>query len=295
MGAADTVPGVSGGTVALILGHYTRLVTAISRVDSTLLGLIRGGRWRHAARYLDVRFLAALLVGVLTGVVTLAGVMHHALEHYRPMTMAVFLGLMAASVWVVKDNVGRWSGSRWVALVVGGAVAVGVSRLPTGAVDPSPGYVFVAASVAICAMILPGISGAFVLLLFGVYKSVTGTIKEVARGNVDAAAAVRLVAFGGGCLFGLLAFTKLLKWLLANHRDVTMATLVGLMVGSVAKLWPLQRVIVDGQGVELVRMYGVGEWEGAVWPLIGAAVAAGLAVWFIERTFAGEPVEEGRV
>ena len=291
MGAADTVPGVSGGTVALILGHYERLVTAISHCDGQTLGLFRDKRFAAATERLDARFMIALGFGILAGVASLAGVMHHLLEHHLASTLAVFLGLLLASVWIVKDNVRVWSISRWVALVLGGVIAFGITQLPTGSAALSLPYVFVAASVAICAMILPGISGAFVLLLFGIYKGITGLIKETARGNIDARSIATLFTFGCGCAFGLLAFSKLLKYLLAKHNDVTMAALVGLMLGSMIKLYPLQRPlqpIVDAKhpAMELVSPT---QWSSPLWPLVLLAIGAAAIVIVVERRF-GESV-----
>ncbi|MGI9473129.1 MAG: DUF368 domain-containing protein, partial [Rubripirellula sp.] len=178
MGAADTVPGVSGGTVALILGHYQRLVTAISHVDGELVSLVVQRRFREAAAHVDLRFMVALLVGILTGVGTLAGVMHWLLDHRMPETLAVFLGLLIASVWIVRGYIDRWTPSRFVTFAIGVVVAIVITELPMANGGTGLPFLFGSAMIAICAMILPGISGAFVLLLLGAYHTVTGLIKD---------------------------------------------------------------------------------------------------------------------
>lgn len=292
MGAADTVPGVSGGTVALVLGHYQRLVTAISHVDRQLLTLIRSRRFAEASRYVDLRFMTALGIGIAMGVATLSGLMHWLLEYRTSQTLAVFFGLMIASVWIVKGYIDRWSLSRVVALIVGAAAAVVITILPTGTGEMSLPYLFFSASLAICAMILPGISGAFVLLLLGVYHGVTGLIKDAVRGNITVETMTQMVVFGSGCVVGLLAFSKVLRWLLEHHRDVTMAGLMGLMIGSVGKLWPLQQPTAETASAELkfrvMEFVSPTNWDGNLWSLAGLAIGAAVAVLVVEKVAEGQ-------
>ncbi len=287
MGAADTVPGVSGGTVALILGHYTRLITAISHVNSHFFSLLKSKQFIAAARYLDLRFLVALGTGVATGIITLSGLMHWLLENRMPETLAVFLGLLIASIWIVKSYVDRWTIGRVMSLIVGAAVAVVITMLPMGTGNMSLPYLFVSAAVAICAMILPGISGAFVLLLLGVYHGVTGLIKDAAKGNVTIESLTQIVVFASGCLIGLLAFSRLLRYLLDQHCGLTMAWLMGLMIGSVGKLWPLQRPTAETASEELkyriMEYVAPGQWDGSLLKLVVLAIVAGVAVIAIER------------
>lgn len=250
MGAADIVPGVSGGTVALVLGHYQRLVGAISRVDSTLIGLVMRRDMVRAFQHVDGRFLFALGFGIALGIVSLAGAMHYLLDHHLAATMGLFLGLVLASVFVVRREVSRWDLEAILCCVVGGLTAAGITALTPQQASLSLPYLFLSASIAICAMILPGISGAFIMLLLGVYHPVTGLIKNAAKGEINGESALQIVVFSAGCLFGLLAFSRLLKHLLATHRDKTMAVLVGLMIGSVAKLWPFQRATAETASLE---------------------------------------------
>ncbi|MEZ5739406.1 MAG: DUF368 domain-containing protein [Burkholderiaceae bacterium] len=287
MGAADIVPGVSGGTVALIMGHYDRLVTAISRVDGRLLALLRQGLWPQAARHLDLRFLVGLGSGILTGIVVLAGAMHWLLEHRLPQTLAVFLGLVLASVWVVRGNVSHWGPSRWIALLGGTGVALAIAMLPATQGGDGYLYLFLSASIAICAMILPGISGAFILLLLGMYHPVTGLIRDLSHLQIGVTGLLQLVVFASGCLFGLLAFSRLLRWLLANRHDMTMAALIGLMLGSVLRLWPLQMPTTQTAALEFkLRVYELvspAQWSGSLWPIVLLALAGAGAVLLLER------------
>ena len=246
MGAADIVPGVSGGTMALILGHYQRLVTAISHVDSTLLSLVRQRDFSQAARYLDLRFLLGLLVGIATGIFGLAALMNYLLEHQQGYTYAVFFGLILGSSYLVARRLNRWDASCITLLIVGSLMAWQICRLTPAQAELTPLTAFLAATVAICAMILPGISGAFVLLLMGLYHPITELIKEFLLGlfrlEPTTQGLLIIASFGCGCLVGLLAFSHVLKWLLAHRHDPTMAFLVGLMFGSLYKIWPFQRV-----------------------------------------------------
>ena len=287
MGAADTVPGVSGGTVALILGHYHRLVSAISQVDSTFASLVVQRKFADAFQHIDGRFLLALGAGIGTGVVTLSGLMHWLLDHRMPETLAVFLGLMIASVWVVSRYVTRWTLGSGVALVIGMIVAVTITLLPMSSGNASLPYLFFSAAIAICAMILPGISGAFVLLLLGVYHAVTGLIKDAARGNITLDSVIQISVFGSGCLLGLLGFSRLLKWLLEHHRNVTMSALMGLMIGSLGKLWPLQMPTAETAGAELksrvMEYVSPANWTGNLAPLVGLTVVSLVLVLVMER------------
>ena len=242
MGGADIIPGVSGGTVALILGIYERLVRAISRVDRTLFGLIRHGEWKQAIHYLDLRFLVTLGIGIGLGIISLAGLMHYLLLEQRTFTLAAFYGLIAASSWLVALMVDRWRFLEWFFLIAGGAFAFWLVGLPLLHTPPdNSGYLFFCGAVAICAMILPGISGAFILLLLGKYVEITGLIKGVLHGEVSTSILMTIGIFALGCLTGLLTFSKLLKWLLTHYSSVTMATLCGFMIGSLRKLFPFQK------------------------------------------------------
>jgi putative membrane protein len=235
MGAADVVPGVSGGTMALIVGVYTRLVGSISAFFSAAAVGVRGDRAGARRRFGEVEWglVIPLATGIVTAIVIGSRVIPGLLETYPAQARGLFLGLVAASVaipWLRMDR----PGAREAAIVVVAAVVafllVGLPRAATA--DPSLPRVFASAAVAICAMILPGVSGAFLLEVLGIYAPTLIALREL---NVPYVATFIL-----GALVGIGAFAKLLSWLLAHHTNTTMAALVGLMAGSLRALWPWQ-------------------------------------------------------
>ena len=247
MGTADIIPGVSGGTVALVLGIYTRLVTAISHVDAYFLKQLVARRWGDAARHIDLTFLLALGVGIATGILAMGVVIHELLqdEFARPLTFAAFFGMIAASAYLVVKLVkcqspAELAGGAFVA-VAAAAFAWWLTTLGLSATDsPSLGYLFLCGMIAICAMILPGISGAHILLILGAYTFVTGILRGLAHGEIALDTLISLAVFACGCLVGLLAFSKVLRWMLANYHALTMAALCGFMIGALRRVWPFQ-------------------------------------------------------
>lgn len=282
MGGADIIPGVSGGTVALILGIYRRLVTALSRVDTALLGHLRRLELAAAARYLDLRFLVTLVLGILIGIVSLANLMHHLLqdERLRPLTFAAFFGMILASGLLVGRMVDRWSPASVGLAVAGSTFAFWLTGLQAMSVEPNLGYTFVCGAIAICAMILPGISGAYILLLMGMYLHVTAAIKGLPRGELSIDNLLTIVFFCAGAGLGLLGFSKLLRRLLDRHASTTMALLGGFMIGSLRKIWPFKTDLTP-EIVELTLKRFVNVWpepfESDHWLALGVAVV-GLAV-----------------
>lgn len=239
MGGVDVIPGVSGGTMALVLGIYDRLVVALSHFDRRLLRHVLRREWTAAARHLDVGFLLPLGFGISAGVLSLASAMHWLLLHHPQETNATFFGLILGSSVLVARMVPRWKPGTIAALVAGALFAfwlVGLKALQ----DPPAGlpYLFFCGAVAICAMILPGISGSFILLLLGRYVHVTGLVRQLLHREFTVRLLLEVTVFTLGCVVGLLAFSRLLRWLLATHASVTTAALCGFMVGSLRKLWP---------------------------------------------------------
>lgn len=247
MGGADIIPGVSGGTMALILGIYDRLVTAISHVDPEFVGHLRQRRWKAAAEYIDLRFLIALSCGILLGIALLGTLMNYLLLHQRQFTFAAFFGLIAASSVLVARMVDRWSVAAGCLLIAGAAFAFWLVRQPA-LNNPPDGlwYVFVCGLIGICAMILPGISGAFILLILGKYSDITEIIKETLKLHITGENVATVAVFAAGCAVGLISFAKILRWLLRRHEAQTMALLCGFMIGSLYKLWPFQTDLSPG-------------------------------------------------
>ncbi|MEM8946716.1 MAG: DUF368 domain-containing protein [Planctomycetota bacterium] len=245
MGGADIIPGVSGGTVALILGIYERLVGAISHVDGHLVSLLTRRQWGEAAEHCDFRFVAVLGVGILSGVACLASVMHNLLLHQRAYTLSVFFGLILASSYIVMrmvrpSNTGQRLGCYALALAAA-IFAYWLVGLEQMGFHDHLGYFFFCGALAICAMILPGISGSYILWLLGAYVAVTGIIKDVLKLQCTSRDVTCFVVFAAGCAVGLIGFSKLLKWALAHYHKPIMAVLGGFMIGSLRLMWPFQR------------------------------------------------------
>ena len=286
MGAADSVPGVSGGTIALILGHYYRLVTAISRFDRQAFKLLMARDFRTLSEHIDLRFLVALGAGVLIALVSLASLMHWLLEHKLPETLAVFMGLILASVWIVARQIQQWSPAAMVAASMSAIAGYIISSLSPIGMEPSHVFLFFSAVIAITAMILPGISGSFILVLLGVYHHMTGLIKGLPRGQVTGEGLIQIIIFVSGCAVGLAAFTRVLRWLLDHHQNTTFAALLGLMIGSLRRVWPLQQPTADTADEKfshrVFEFVHLSDWPTSVWPLITLTIVAAMVVLAME-------------
>lgn len=230
MGAADIVPGVSGGTIAFITGIYDRLIAAISAVDHRVAMLILRGQWRAAVTAVDGGFLLALLLGIGTSVASLAHLISWLLAVYPLLVWAFFFGLIAGSALVLVRHVSHWQLATGTALVGGVLVAAGIALSPATQLGEGNLALFAAGFVAICAMILPGISGSFILVLLGMYGPVLAAVE-----GFDVLA---LGILGAGAVFGLLLFSRLLDWLLTHFHAACMALLTGFLVGSLLVVWP---------------------------------------------------------
>lgn len=230
MGAADVVPGVSGGTMAFILGIYDELLDAIHSVDMTFIRRILTLKWKEAFAEFPWKFLLALALGIGTAILTLANALHWALENTPVYIWAFFFGLIVASIVTVRTRVKSWSAVNilaGLASAVGAYILVGLTPSET---PHTPLLLFLSGAVAICAMILPGISGAFILVLLGKYTYVLGAVK-----NFDL---LTIALVGAGAVTGLLAFVRLLRWMLNKNHDLVVSILIGFMVGSLRKVWP---------------------------------------------------------
>lgn len=287
MGGADVIPGVSGGTVALILGIYERLVGAISRFDGALLGHLRNRQWHAAAEHLDLRFLASLGLGIAGGIIGLASLMHHLLEHHRQYTFATFTGLILASSLLVARTVPNWSATHWLLMASGALFAFWLVGRPL-LMDPPDGnaYLFLCGMVGICAMILPGISGAFLLLILGKYTEITGMLKGCLHGDFSLSTIVSLGTFSLGMVVGLLGFSKLLRWLLSRYSNTTMSVLCGFMIGSIRKLWPFKRDLDPSETQFRLKRFQnewPAEFDQTVIVSVTLVVVAALAVLALDR------------
>jgi putative membrane protein len=235
MGTADIIPGVSGGTVALIVGIYERLIASVRAVATAAVSLVRGSLTdaRHYFREVEWGFVIPLGAGIVTALVVGARVLEPLLEAYPVQSRALFFGLIAASVAVPWHRMEARARVHFGAVVAAAMAAYVIVGMPPREIeDPTLLIVFAAASIAICAMILPGVSGSFLLLVLGLYET---TIEALNALNVS-----YILVFMAGAAVGLGVFSKLLHYLLRTHHDLTMAALVGLMLGSLRALWPYQ-------------------------------------------------------
>ncbi|GAB3462547.1 DUF368 domain-containing protein [Azotobacter salinestris] len=234
MGAADVVPGVSGGTVAFITGIYDELLHSIGRLPDALPLLLRG-RVAEAWQRANATFLLILLSGILGSVFSLARLITWLLEHQPIPLWSFFFGLILVSSWLVGREISRWSWPSWLSLVVGASLAWWITVSAPMQWGHDPLSLFFAGAIAICAMILPGISGSFLLVLMGLYGFVLDAVK-----GFDLSV---LLVFAAGCACGLLSFARLLSWMLDNIRNLTLTFLTGLMIGSLNKVWPWKQTL----------------------------------------------------
>lgn len=250
MGLCDAVPGVSGGTVALVVGIYERLFTAISSFDRKFLRLLIGGRIGQAFKHCNGRFLFSLLIGIAVGYIVMSVGIKILMsdESLRPLTLASFAGMIIGSLWIVFGMINFKSLPRLttnlIAAVAGCAISITIAMQSNSSTEEiGLVYLFVCAVIAICAMILPGISGAMLLLIFGVYYFVLDIPSALIEFKDVGKNLLRLTVFVSGCAVGLLAFSRVIKWLLNDHRMPTLSAMMGLMAGSLVILWPFQKRI----------------------------------------------------
>lgn len=250
MGSADVVPGVSGGTVAFIAGVYEALIDAINAVNVRFIRRLLTLQWRAAFADFPWQFLLALGIGIAAAILTMAHFLSWALTHYETYVWGFFFGLIVASVVLVLKRVRRWTPPVLAILILFAIAMYWLVGVTPHEMPHTPPFLFFSGALAICAMILPGISGAFILVLLGQYHYVLEAVV-----NQDW---LTLILIAAGAVLGLLFFARVLKWLFSHHHDLTVAALIGLMIGSLRKIWPwkltLQSEIEpDGSVIPLVQ------------------------------------------
>jgi putative membrane protein len=243
MGAADVVPGVSGGTMAFILGIYEELIHAIHSVDLAFFRRLFSLRLREAFASVPWQFVLALGLGILAAILTLASALSHALHTYPVLVWAFFFGLVLASVIVVRKRVSRWSPAVLLVAVLAALGSYNLVGLVPVETPEEPWFLFLSGALAITAMILPGISGAFILVLLGKYHYVLNAV-------VSADILTLLIVVAGAAV-GLVSFARVLRWLFKNYHDFTVAALTGLILGALRKVWPWK----ETQGVQEYNIF----------------------------------------
>ena len=246
MGAANVIPGVSGGTMALILGIYEELINAIRSINLKFVRLITILNIKEALSTVSWPFLLPVGLGVLLATFSLAEALSWLLDRYPVIVWSFFFGLIISSVITVSRVIKQWRISTIVAIVVGTIIAYGFFGVIPVSTPNAPWFIFVSGFIAICAMILPGISGAYVLVLLGKYHYILEALN-----NKDF---FTLFIIGAGSLVGLISFAQILGWLLKRYHDLIMAILIGLMCGSLRKIWPWKETVttfIDSYGKEI--------------------------------------------
>lgn len=274
MGAADVVPGVSGGTIAFITGIYDELLHSLQQINVKALLILKDEGIAAAWRYINGGFLLAVFAGVLLSLKTFAEVITIALEVYPILVWAFFFGLILASILYFARQQSGWRWKHWLACAAGAAVVFGVSLASPAQLPGHWWMLFLGGFIAICAMILPGISGSFLLLLMGLYPVFLKALSDFDL--------LSLASFGAGCVCGLLSFSRVLAWLLDSYHRVTLAVLIGFLVGSLNVTWPWKQTLattVDRHG-EVIPLTQANVLPGTFEALTGQDAMLGGAVAF---------------
>lgn len=236
MGCADVVPGVSGGTMAFILGIYEELINSIKVLASKeMFFAIRSFNIRKVFEIAPWKFLGSLLLGIGVAVLSLAKFIEWCLEEHPVLIWSFFFGLVLASIYSVAKRKTAWTAGSVTAIVLGTVAAYIIVGLVPLQTPDAAWFLFLAGAIAICAMILPGISGSFMLVIMGKYETVLRAVNERDLFTI--------FCVGMGCVVGILAFSQVLSWFFKHYHNLTIALLIGLMVGSLRKIWPWKNVL----------------------------------------------------
>ncbi|NNC50110.1 MAG: DUF368 domain-containing protein [Flaviramulus sp.] len=246
MGAADAVPGVSGGTIAFISGIYEELINTISNINMSLFKTLFTNGIKEFWKDLNGNFLLSLLLGIIISFVSFMRLAKYLLEYHPVLIWSFFFGLIVASIYFVGKQINKWRLATILALIFGAIVAFYISKLPSMTTNENPWFLFFAGAIAICAMILPGISGSFILIILGAYKTLSDAIHDIDLNKI--------IIFTGGAIVGLLSFSHILKWLFKHYHNITLALLTGFIFGSLNKVWPWKKTLTwhtDSKGIEV--------------------------------------------
>lgn len=255
MGATDVIPGVSGGTTALLTGIYNELISSLQAIDREALGMLRDRDFSGFWTKINGNFLITIFLGIITSIFTAAKGMIYLSTRHPVAFSAFFFGLIAISVTLMLREIKKWNSGIVLALVVGTAIAYGLTILPSFHTPDALWAAFFAGMVAACGMLLPGISGGFILLIIGKYRYVIGAITTF---NIP-----MMLVFSLGCVAGLLGFSRILGWVVDNYHGATVALLAGLMLGTLNKLWPWRQVM---EFVTNNRGQQVPVWDKSILP-----------------------------
>ena len=275
MGGADVIPGVSGGTIAFITGIYDEFVGSIAKVDAEAVKLLLKGKIRDFWNHINGWFLLSVGAGIGVSVVALAGLMQMLLSTFPIQTWAFFFGLIVASSIFILRGISGWKVREVLLVIFGVILGTTVCTLSPTQTPDALWFIFISGAIAICAMILPGISGSFILLILGKYQYIMGVISGLVAGEDIARNLIIIAVFMAGAVVGILGFSKFLHWLLARWNKETLIVLAGFIIGSLVKVWPWSNV----EALEQVEATGSMHIGGAViFALIGFCLVTGVEI-----------------
>ncbi|MFY0593300.1 DUF368 domain-containing protein [Roseivirga sp.] len=235
MGGADVVPGVSGGTIAFITGIYEKLLDSIKSVDMVALNHLKKFQIKALWEHINGTFLIVLFAGIITSFLSFSKLITFLLDNYPIQLWSFFFGLIIISALMVLKEIEKWNVGVFVAIIIGAGAAYFITSAVPSETPDSPWFLFIVGAVAICAMILPGISGSFIVLLFGKYEYMMTALKERSIGDI--------LIFMAGCIVGILSFARVISWLFKKYHNITIGVLSGFMIGALNKVWPWKETI----------------------------------------------------
>jgi len=293
MGAANVVPGVSGGTIAFITGIYERLIESLKSFDLEALKLGSKFKFKELWTKVDGRFLLSMGVGVILAFATLAKLLKWGFEHYPVLVFSLFFGLILASIPSVGKMIRKWDASVILVFLVGLGIAVSIAFLTPASENNNPFYLGLCGVVAMCSMIIPGLSGSFVLLLMGNYELIMlDSVSALFSGDLKTALPI-LIPVWIGAVVGLLVLSRFLSWLFRVHHDNAVSAITGFVTGSLVIIWPwkttMTTMITDRHGEEKEKIIGFKDWTlpdfaaGGTWLEIGAVVIGIALIVIIEK------------
>lgn len=275
MGAADVIPGVSGGTIAFIMGIYDEFVSSIAYVNTEAMRLLFSGKFREFWKHINGNFLLAVILGIGLSVVALAGLMQMLLGSFPIQTWAFFFGLIIASSIFILRGISGWKMREGLFLVLGMVLGVVICTLSPTQTPEGLWFIFLSGAIAICAMILPGISGSFILLILGKYQYIMSCISDLVAGVDFGRNLLIMGVFLIGAAVGILGFSKFLHWLLARWNKETLIVLAGFIIGSLVKVWPWSNVEAMEQ---VARTGGYQAGWAVLFALIGFSLVTGIEI-----------------
>ncbi|MCK5846793.1 MAG: DUF368 domain-containing protein [Bacteroidales bacterium] len=278
MGVANVIPGVSGGTIALITGIFERLIDAIKSFDLKAVKLLLKGDFKGFAEYTDLAFIISLFVGVGIAIIGIAKLFEYLFEYYPVYLWSFFFGLILASIYFVGRTIEKWNVGVVISFLIGASLAIAMTFMTPASQNENPIYLVACGVVAICSMILPGLSGSYVLILMGNYQLVA--IDAISNMRIDI-----LIPVGIGAGLGLVAFSHLLSWLFKKYKDQTIAVLTGFILGSLGIIWPWKTAIekVFGDKVKVIGYdYFIPEMNAEFFIALFIIIIGIASIWLME-------------